>query len=160
MVNILFAADSNEYLVSFVRRNLNAGTVYRPTRVRKLDGIEEAIRRTVIRRVAEKTTVAGPRQSEDVRGNDRIDVVDANGAQWPSGLERWTGDRVVLGSNHAAVTSLRNFGNSVYPALPVSFGGDTKSRHSLLPGVFARGSKISHQSALEMCNPRLSWTLA
>ena len=47
-------------------------------------------------------------------------------ARWPSGLEHWTGDRVVLGSNPAAATSLQNFGNSVYPALPVSFGGDTK----------------------------------
>ena len=28
-------------------------------------------------------------------------------------------------SNPAAATSLRNFGNSVYPALPVSLGGDT-----------------------------------
>ena len=41
--------------------------------------------------------------------------------RWPSGLEHWTGDRVVHGSNPAAVTSLRNFGNSVYPALPVYF---------------------------------------
>ena len=63
---------------------------------------------------------------------------------------------MVQGSNPAAATSLRNFGNSVYPALPVSFGGDTKSRRSLLYGVYARGSKRSHQSALEMCN--LSWT--
>ena len=46
-------------------------------------------------------------------------------------------------------TPFRNFGNSVYPALPVSFGGDTKSRRSLLSGVYARGSKRSHQSALE-----------
>ena len=74
--------------------------------------------------------------------------------RWPSGLERWTGDRVVLGSNPAAATSLRNFGNSVYPTLPVSFGGDTKRRRSLLSGVYARGSKRSHQSALEMCNCR------
>ena len=66
------------------------------------------------------------------------------GARWPSGLERGTGDRVVLGSNPAAATSLRKFGNSVYPALPVSFGGDTKSHRSLLSGVYARGSKISH----------------
>ena len=42
-----------------------------------------------------------------------------------SGLERWTGDRVVLGSNPAAPTSLRTFSNSVYPALPMSFGGDS-----------------------------------
>ena len=45
--------------------------------------------------------------------------------------------------------SLRNFGNSVYPALPVSFGWDTKSRWSFLSGVYARESKRSHQSALE-----------
>ena len=31
-------------------------------------------------------------------------------AEW---LERWTGDRVVLGSNPAAATSLRNFDNSI-----------------------------------------------
>ena len=78
------------------------------------------------------------------------------GARWPGGLERWTGDRMVLCLNPAAATSLRNFGISVYPALPVSFGGDIKSRRSLLSGVYVRGSKISHQSALEMCN--LSWT--
>ena len=59
-------------------------------------------------------------------------------------LEHRTGDRVVLGSNPAAATSLRNFGNSVYPALPVSFGGHTKSRWSHLSGVCARGSKRSH----------------
>ena len=58
------------------------------------------------------------------------------------------------GSNPTAATySLRNIGNSVYPALPMSFRGDTKNR--LLSGVYARGSQISHQSALEMCN---SWT--
>ena len=58
-----------------------------------------------------------------------------------SGLEHRTRDRVVLGSNPDGGTSLRNFGNSVYPALPVSFGGDNKSRRSLLSGVYARGSK-------------------
>ena len=78
------------------------------------------------------------------------------GALWPSGLERWIGDRVVLCSNPAAATSLRNFVNSVYPALSVSFVGDPKSRWSLLSAVYVNGSKISHQSALEMCN--LSWT--
>ena len=39
---------------------------------------------------------------------------------------------MVLGSNPAAATSLRNFGNSVYPALSVCFGGDTKICWSLL----------------------------
>ena len=72
-------------------------------------------------------------------------------ARWPSGLERWTGDRTVQGSNPTAENfSLRNFGNSVYPALPVYFGGDTKSRRYLLSGVYDRGSKRSHQSALEV----------
>ena len=71
-------------------------------------------------------------------------------------MKGWTGDRVVLGSNPAAATSLRNFGNSVYPTLLVSFRGDTKSRWSLLSGVYARESKRSHQSALETCNS--SWT--
>ena len=47
-------------------------------------------------------------------------------AEWVRALA-WTGDRVVLArSNPAAATSLQNFSNSVYPALPVSFGGDTK----------------------------------
>ena len=31
-----------------------------------------------------------------------------------------------------------------HPALPVSFGGDNKSRRSLLSDLYARGSKISH----------------
>ena len=39
---------------------------------------------------------------------------------------------------------LANFGNFCYPTLPVSFGRDTKSRWSLLSGVYARGSKRSH----------------
>ena len=55
------------------------------------------------------------------------------GARWPSGLERWLG--MATGhsrpsSNPTSVqtfrfgknVSLRNFGNSVYPSLPVSFG--------------------------------------
>ena len=68
-------------------------------------------------------------------------------AEWVRALD-WRPD--VQGSNPTAENfSLRNFGNSFYPALPVSFGGDTKSRRSLLYGVYARGSKRSHQSALE-----------
>ena len=39
---------------------------------------------------------------------------------------------------------LGNFGNFLYPTLPVSFGRDSKSRWPLLSGVYARGSKISH----------------
>ena len=54
-----------------------------------------------------------------------------------------------FGLNPAVATSLRNICNSGYPALPVSFGGDTKSRQSFLSGVYARGSKRPLQSALE-----------
>ena len=58
-------------------------------------------------------------------------------------------------SDRVRIPLRKNFvselGNSVYPALPVSFRGYTKSRRSVLSGVavYARGSKISHQSALE-----------
>ena len=70
----------------------------------------------------------------------------AEGARRPSGLERWTGNRVVQGSNPAAATySLRNFGNSVYlcqclseetlkavgPFYPVSMPGEVKDPTSL-----------------------------
>ena len=75
------------------------------------------------------------------------------GARWPNGLQLWLGlatGRSRPDSNAPAENVLlRNFGNSVYPALPVSFGGYTKSRRSLLSGVYARGSKSSYQSALE-----------
>ena len=60
-------------------------------------------------------------------------------AQW---LERATDNRVVAGSNSAE--AFGNFGNFLYHTLAVSFGRDTKSRWSLLSGVYARGSKISH----------------
>ena len=68
-------------------------------------------------------------------------------AEW---VRASTGDRMVDGSSPTAENfSLRNFGNSVYPALPVSFGGDSQSCRSLLSGGYARGSKRPHQSALE-----------
>ena len=65
-------------------------------------------------------------------------------AGWVRALD-WrpsAGDRVVLGLNPAAATSLRNFGNSIYPALSVSFGGDTKIHLSLLSGAYAREVKV------------------
>ena len=54
-------------------------------------------------------------------------------------------------------TLLRNFGNFIYPALPVSFGGDTKKIVKAV-GPFYLVSmteevKISHQSALECVTP-------
>ena len=38
----------------------------------------------------------------------------------------------------------QNLGNFVHPKLPISFGTDNKSRCSLLPGDYARGSKRPH----------------
>ena len=75
------------------------------------------------------------------------------------------GDRMVLGSIPAVQHRFRTLTIPFTTLcqtcpfhLPVSFGGDTKNRQSLLSGGYARrGSQISHlQSALEMCNP--SWT--
>ena len=63
-----------------------------------------------------------------------IVILGFRGGRWPSGLERWLGlatGRSRPGSNPTSENvSLRNFGNSIYPALPVSFGGDTNSRGS------------------------------
>ena len=82
---------------------------------------------------------------------------------WASGLERWLGlatGRSRPGSNPTSENfSLWNFANSVYPALPVSFGGGTKSRRPLLSGVYARGGKRSYQSAPECVNVVDSTTL-
>ena len=69
-------------------------------------------------------------------------------AQW---LERVTDNRVVAGSNPAeAVWKLWQFPLPHF-ASAQCLSEDTKSRWSLLSGVYARGSKRSHQSALEMC---------
>ena len=57
------------------------------------------------------------------------------GVWWPGGLEHWTGNRVVLGSNPTAATSFQNFGNSVYPALTSVFRGNTKSCRSILVSI-------------------------
>ena len=85
-------------------------------------------------------------------------------AEWVRALA-WNGDRtfpVGFKPHFGKNVSLRNFGNSVYPSLPVSFGRDTKSRligmrpngmeSSLLAGIYVRRSKRSHQSALECVN--------
>ena len=50
-------------------------------------------------------------------------------------LERKTGDRI--SSVRILVEPLRNVDNSVSPTLPMSFGGDTKTRWSLLYGGYA-----------------------
>ena len=40
------------------------------------------------------------------------------------------------------------FGNSVYPTLPVSFGGDTKSSWSLLSGVYTMPGEVTKNHQL------------
>ena len=69
--------------------------------------------------------------------------------EWAGALDWRPGGRIQLWQ-----LRFGTFGNSAYPALPVSFEGDAKSCRSLLilSGVYARESKRSHQSALEMCN--------
>ena len=63
-------------------------------------------------------------------------------ARWPSDLERWTGDRVVLGSIPAAATLLWNFGNSL--AIPFTPLCQCLSKETLkavgpfYSGVYAR----------------------
>ena len=61
--------------------------------------------------------------------------------------------RCGMGSNPNADNFASELWQFRFPALPVSFGGNSKSRRSLLSGVYARGSKRSHQSALECVGP-------
>ena len=76
------------------------------------------------------------------------DDVPMTGVRWPSGFERRIGDQVVMGSNLAAATSLRNFWQFRLPRLPLPVClEETLSRRFLLSGVYdygyARGSKRS-----------------
>ena len=54
------------------------------------------------------------------------------------------GRAVVNRGDGGSITISQNVGNFVHLTLPVSFGRNTKSRWSLLSGVYARGSKRSH----------------
>ena len=77
-------------------------------------------------------------------------------AEW---VMRWAGDRVVMGSNQDCWCNFANcnFGNSVYPALAVSFGGDTKKPS--VPSIdlmSMRGELKDRTQGVKMCN--LSWT--
>ena len=67
-------------------------------------------------------------------------------AEWVRALA-CTGDRTVRDGLESHCGQLR-FGTLAIP-FPSPCGGDTKNRRSLLSGVYARGSKRSHQSALE-----------
>ena len=68
----------------------------------------------------------------------------------------WTVHRVVLAVFESRCGNSIRFGTL---AIPITLLCQClsekilKSRRSLLSGVYARGSKISHHSALEMCNP-------
>ena len=59
-------------------------------------------------------------------------------------VERRTINRGDGGSFNPTCRRFETLTISFTPHLPVSFGRDTKSRWSLLSGVYARGSKISH----------------
>ena len=74
---------------------------------------------------------AGSCQSDQVRFKDE-QLLLLSLLQWPSGHS--TRVRVHL-------QLFRCLGNFVRPTLSVSFGRDTKSCWSLLPGVYARGIK-------------------
>ena len=86
-------------------------------------------------------------------------TVTQSGARWSSGRasdfrSRGPGFKTTCGrasdfsvegtgvQNH--LLPFQNLGKFVHPTLLVSFGRDTKSRWSFLPGVYARGSKRSH----------------
>ena len=57
-------------------------------------------------------------------GDESVNEGGGAVAEWVRALD-WTGDRTVPAGfeSHCGKASLRNFGNSVHPALPVSFGG-------------------------------------
>ena len=61
-------------------------------------------------------------------------------------VERRTVNRgdIAIGSIHRSNYLVQSHIPPSTPHLPVSFGRDTKSRWSLLSGVYARGSKRSH----------------
>ena len=75
-------------------------------------------------------------------------------------VERWIVNRGNGGS--IPPTAVSKLAISFTPHLPVSFGRDTKSRRSLLSGVYARGSKRSHTGVkCVICSrlPNSRWTL-
>ena len=103
-------------------------------------------------RLCHTTTIYATISSTIVTISSNVDILtfDVAVAEWVRALAL-NGDRTLPAGfdSHCGRLWVRNFGNSVNPSLPVSFGWDTKSRWSLLCGVYARGSKRSHQSALE-----------
>ena len=101
----------------------------------------------------------------------------SNGAWWSSGTaldfrSKGPGFKTTCGrasdfsvegtwvQNH--LLPFQNLGNFVHPTLPVSFGRYTKSRWSLLLGVYARGSKMSHTGGkcVTCCGLKEWWSLS
>ena len=65
-----------------------------------------------------------------------LDCLKSGGAQW---LSQWLSSvRLTIEWSRVRILlrPFGNFGNFLYPTLPVSFGGDTKSRWSLLSCVY------------------------
>ena len=59
-------------------------------------------------------------------------------------------------TRHVSLLGVKSLALNIRDFISVSFGGDTKSRRSLLSGVYARGSKRSHTGG-KQTDP-LSWT--
>ena len=78
-----------------------------------------------------------------------------------SGLERWTGDRMVQFSNSIAenrfASELWQFRLPCFASVfQTKFRGDTKSRRSLLSGVSARGASMVVNSNIVLYLERIN----
>ena len=73
-----------------------------------------------------------------IRAKSQVGTQAACGEQWSNGF---TGEKAVVRFHLLSFQSLSNFN---HPTLPVSFRRDTENHWSLLPGVYARGTKKSH----------------
>ena len=85
-----------------------------------------------------------PVNLEDQGSSPPVNLED-QGSSPPVNLEdQGSSPPVNLEDQGSSPPAFRNLRNLVHSTLPMSFGRDTKSRWSLLPGVYARGSKRSH----------------
>ena len=95
-------------------------------------------------------------EPSNLRGVTEFINAELSGARWLSGYSagltiEWSRVRIPL-------RPFGNFGNFIYPTLPVSFGRDTKIRWSLLSGVYARGSQLSHKGGeCVTCSDGTKW---
>ena len=95
-----------------------------------------------------------PTARKQLRWRRRLDLICSSGQHRTNSLVARTYARWPLWASGVLDPLARRVKKSAGPAVNVE--ACTKSHRSLLSGVYARGSKSSHQSELEMCN--LSWT--